>query len=660
LGCMEPGDLPVFLTELPFVGPLFTGSLPAVGLRLLGLVAVVLLGLKIMQMLLKAKAGPGGPIESVTSLAGQGRYEDAGDQAARDGEWGAALGHYERANVWVKAGHAARRLADPDKAGSCFEQAREWKLAAAAYEASSNMKALARVASQSSEPALLSKSAKWFASQGENLRAGELYTQANMLSDAERCYLAVPEQGIKRAAQMYLDVYEETAGGTSNLDRQRDLARKAAELLALSGDSAKARTLCHRAGLDAAKVLQDPAARGSARGLSRAGSGAGPAQPVARAGSAAPVAPGELAIIDGPLPSLDDIAAPTSARDTSDSAGSEDDLSIEAPLSSLDVFSAASPRSAAPEPTDARAATAMASPGAAVRNSTAMAAPDAAALAEATPRRPTTGIGPMSSDVTDRYEILEQLGEGGMGEVYKARDTNLGRLIAIKFLSPGLVGNEVAMKFFTREARAAAALNHPCIVTIYDFGILGGRPFISMEFIEGTDLSSRLEDQGPLQEAHAINVAIQVALALDYAHERSVIHRDIKPPNVIQARGGGVKILDFGLAKALHANKKGASIVAGTPDYMPPEQLAGGDMDGRTDIFSLGVTLYEILTGETPFEGILRPAEVDPPSIHAPWLTADIDGVVAKAISIDPDQRFQKGREMASALRRALKEASGS
>jgi serine/threonine-protein kinase len=178
-----------------------------------------------------------------------------------------------------------------------------------------------------------------------------------------------------------------------------------------------------------------------------------------------------------------------------------------------------------------------------------------------------------------------------------------------------------------------------------------------MEFIEGTDLSTRIEEQGPLQEAHALNVAIQVALALDYAHERSVIHRDIKPANVLQARGGNVKILDFGLAKALHV-EQGASIVAGTPDYMPPEQLAGAEMDGRTDIFSLGVTLYETLSGQTPFEGILRPPEVEPPSTHAPWLSPVVDDVVLQAIRNDPGERYQRGREMASALRQALQSLS--
>jgi serine/threonine-protein kinase len=245
-----------------------------------------------------------------------------------------------------------------------------------------------------------------------------------------------------------------------------------------------------------------------------------------------------------------------------------------------------------------------------------------------------------------------------MGEVYQAQDLNLGRLIAIKFLSPGLAGDERAMIFFKREARAAAALNHPSIVTIFDFGLLSGRPFITMEYVDGTDLATRLAEQGPLQEGHAVAVMIQVAQALHYAHERKVIHRDVKPSNIIQARGGGVKILDFGLAKALHPDKRGTSVVAGTPEYMPPEQLAGGEMDGRTDLFSLGVTLYEILSGCTPFEGALRTPEVAPPSAQAPWLSPSLDAPILRAIALDPEDRFQSGNQFAAALRKALKAAS--
>jgi hypothetical protein len=255
-----------------------------------------------------------------------------------------------------------------------------------------------------------------------------------------------------------------------------------------------------------------------------------------------------------------------------------------------------------------------------------------------------------SSDVTSRYAILAQIGAGGMGEVYKARDLSLGREVALKFLSKKMVGDEMAMKFFLREARSSAALNHPVIVTVYDIGVLDGRPFICMEFVDGTDLGSRLERQGPIGLGHALNLTTQLALALDYAHERNVVHRDIKPPNVIQARGGVIKILDFGLAKAILGGPRKSTVVAGTPEYMSPEQLAGREVDGRTDIFSLGVLLYEVLTNSVPFEGALRSSNFEPVTSRAPWLPGALDAVIARAIALDPADRFQRGRDLADAL----------
>lgn len=260
-----------------------------------------------------------------------------------------------------------------------------------------------------------------------------------------------------------------------------------------------------------------------------------------------------------------------------------------------------------------------------------------------------------SKDVTNRYAILEQIGTGGMGEVYKARDLSLGRIVALKFLSPNMVGDDTAMRFFLREARAAAALNHPVIVTVFDIGILDKRPFIAMEFVDGTDLATRLAEEGALPEGHALNLIIQLALAMDYAHQRNVVHRDIKPPNVIETADGIIKILDFGLAKAIQGSPKKSTLVAGTPEYMSPEQLAGMEVDGRTDIFSLGVLLYEILTNRTPYDGALRSADFEPVSTHAPWLSPDIDIVLEKSLAIRPDDRFQTGREMAVSVRKLLR-----
>jgi serine/threonine protein kinase len=255
-----------------------------------------------------------------------------------------------------------------------------------------------------------------------------------------------------------------------------------------------------------------------------------------------------------------------------------------------------------------------------------------------------------SRDVTDRYDIQGEIGAGGMGEVYKAEDKMLGRIVALKFLTANMADNPMALKFFMREARSVAALNHPAIVTIFDIGVLDQRPFICMEFVEGTDLGSRLEDQGPIEVGHAVNLVIQVALALDYAHQQKVVHRDIKPSNILQARGGQVKILDFGLAKVIQGGPKTSTIVAGTPAYMAPEQLAGRDVDGRADLFSLGVLLYEVLTNHLPFDGMLRTETIAPATSTAPWLPAALDPLISRAVALDVDRRFANCKEFATAL----------
>jgi hypothetical protein len=257
-----------------------------------------------------------------------------------------------------------------------------------------------------------------------------------------------------------------------------------------------------------------------------------------------------------------------------------------------------------------------------------------------------------SSDVTDRYSILAEIGVGGMGEVYRAKDLSLGREVALKFLSRSMVGDDNAMNLFLREARAAAALNHPTIVTVFDIGVLDERPFICMEYVEGRDLASRVKEKGPIDLGEAVGITVQLAKALDYAHERNVVHRDIKPSNVIQTDSGVVKILDFGLAKAIQGNKKKSTYVAGTPEYMSPEQLAGRKVDGRGDIFSLGVVLYELTTGSLPFEGALRSSNFEPPSARAEWLSPALDAVVRKALALAPVDRFQRGTEFVEALQK--------
>ncbi len=275
-----------------------------------------------------------------------------------------------------------------------------------------------------------------------------------------------------------------------------------------------------------------------------------------------------------------------------------------------------------------------------------------------------------SGDVLAHYRVLSPLGAGAMGQVYLAVDTRLGRRLALKVLSRQAHGDEERMGRFEREARAISALNHPNILTIYDVGQADGLQFIATEYIDGVTLRALLE-RGRLSVGTSLEIAIQVAQALAAAHDAGVIHRDLKPENVMIRPDGYVKVLDFGVAKLvgegwLAAGAEAttrlvgttAGLVLGTFSYMAPEQARGRDLDARADLFSLGVLLYEMLVGTTPFRGE-SPADVigallllDPPPLRDVAGVPDaLDRVVARALRKDPDERYQTCGELLQDLR---------
>ena len=274
----------------------------------------------------------------------------------------------------------------------------------------------------------------------------------------------------------------------------------------------------------------------------------------------------------------------------------------------------------------------------------------------------------MVGSTISHYRILEKLGEGGMGVVYKAEDTKLDRLVALKFLPPHIAASEQDKARFIQEAKAAAALSHPNICTIYGIEDHDAQMFISMEFVDGQTLREKRE---AISFKQAIDIGIQIADGLAAAHEKGIVHRDIKPENIMIRKDGIAQIMDFGLAKLRSAGsrvtrltKEGSTV--GTAGYMSPEQIQGQDADHRSDIFSLGVLLYELLTGQLPFKGVHETAlayeivNVDAPPLSSvrPDIDPNLDAIVLECLEKDQNERTQSAKQVAVDLKRYRRESS--
>lgn len=268
--------------------------------------------------------------------------------------------------------------------------------------------------------------------------------------------------------------------------------------------------------------------------------------------------------------------------------------------------------------------------------------------------------------ISDRYEIIDKVGSGGMADVYKAKDQRLNRFVAIKVLKPEYSSDKSFVNKFRGEAQSAAGLSHPNIVNVYDVGDDSGLHYIVMELVEGITLKRFIERKGKLDIKEAVGIGIQIAQGMEAAHDNHIIHRDIKPQNIIISRDGKVKVTDFGIAKATNSNTI-TSNAMGSVHYLSPEQARGGYSDEKSDIYSLGVTLYEMLSGKVPFAGdntvsvalLHIQGEAMPLRELDPDIPVSIDKIVQKCMQKRPERRYHSASELIADLKRAISNPDG-
>ncbi|CAG0956726.1 eukaryotic-like serine/threonine-protein kinase [Myxococcaceae bacterium] len=563
----------------------------------------------------------------------------AGKLFEQAGRLDRALAVLEKGSCSLAAAEMAVRLGEHARAAELFRNAGQPLRAAEALEQLGESREAARLRGEyHRDQGEDEEAARWLEDSGDFVAAGDLLRKLERYAEAASCY---EKQGDSAgAAEMFRLAGDplRAARAYEHAELRRDAAecygeagdfRRQAALLAAAGELLQAGEIFHREGLDdeAIKVLQQVEPGGAGFGHASALLGA-----IFRAKGMHSLSIKKLkqAIGDAPL-----------SREN-----------VDAWYALANVHELAEDWSEAVEIYEKILVFDYHYQDVETRLAAARARAVARGASELSGSRPRVAMGAQSG----RYQILGELGRGGMGIVFRARDTVLDRIVAYKVLPDALKENPQALRNFLREAKSAAQLNHPNIVTVYDAGEQDGRYYIAMEYVDGTTLKEILRRKKVISANGVLHVLVQLSEALAYAHEKKIVHRDVKTANTMWTREKKAKIMDFGLAKVVEEVRNHTTLVSGTPYYMSPEQTLGRNVDHRTDIYSLGVTVFELATGKLPFrEGNVPYHHVHTPPPDPRSLASGMPELLARIIlrclQKDPDLRYQSTREILAEVR---------